>query len=33
MWITRATNLKTGVETNQLKVTSILKANTMMEPH
>jgi hypothetical protein len=31
MWITRATHLKTGVETSQLKVTSTLEMNTMTE--
>jgi hypothetical protein len=31
MWIARVTHLKTGVETNQLKVTSTPVMNTMME--
>jgi hypothetical protein len=31
VWITRATHLKTGVETNQLTVTSTLEMNTMTE--
>jgi hypothetical protein len=31
MWTTTATHLKTGVETSQLKVTSTLEMNTMIE--
>jgi hypothetical protein len=31
MWTTIATHLKTGVETSQLKVTSTLEMNTMIE--
>jgi hypothetical protein len=31
MWTTTTTHLKTGVETSQLKVTSTLEMNTMME--
>jgi hypothetical protein len=31
MWTTTATDLKTGVETSQLKVTSTLETNIMME--
>jgi hypothetical protein len=31
MWITRATHLKTGVKTSQLKVTSTLEMNIMIE--
>jgi hypothetical protein len=30
-WVTMATHLKTGVEINQLNVTSILEMNTMMK--
>jgi hypothetical protein len=31
MWTTTATDLKAGVETSQLKVTSALEMNTMTE--
>jgi hypothetical protein len=31
MWTTTATDIKTGVETSQVKVTSTLEMNTMME--